>query len=88
VLKAQTYSPDPSHPPLAYDYFSGILKVTSLLLPQECCATETPFEEILMLLSQQVLCVVSSFPIITVASPTAARDGLSQSHRGRDGGEK
>ena len=59
--------------PLAYDYFSCILKVMSLLVHQERCLPETPFEEVLMLLSQRVLCVVSSFLIITAAPPAFAK---------------
>jgi phospholipase C len=40
---------------------------------QERSTPETPFEEVLMLLSQQVLCVVSSLPIFTAASPAFAK---------------
>ena len=47
--------------------------MTSLLLHQERSTPETPLEEVLMLLSQQVLCVVSSLPIFTAALPASTK---------------
>jgi hypothetical protein len=73
VLKTQTSCADPSHSPLVYDSFCGILTVTSLLLHQERRATETPLEEVPMVVSQQVLCVVTSFLLIAAASPVSAK---------------
>jgi hypothetical protein len=41
---------------------------------QERRATETPFEEVLMLVSQRVLCVVSAFFFLTASSAALASE--------------
>jgi phospholipase C len=50
-----------------------MLIVTELLRHQERCATETLFEEVLMLVFQRVLCVVTSFFLLATASPASAK---------------